>query len=99
MLLPVTPLPQQFGCGQLNRFPTTSKLLSSSEDDSNTIGFTLVSSSENDSNAIEFTLVLDLELYGLLCWGVTFLVVFITRVIGSLVSGAGSDGMSFPCDL
>ena len=76
---------------QFNRFPTTPKLFSSSEDESYTMGFTLVSSSD-DSNAMEFTLVLEMVW---LCWGVTFWVVFLTRVIGSLVS----DVISFPCDL
>ena len=76
----------------------TPKLLSSSEDDYNTIGSTLVLSSANDSNAIELTLVSDLVPQGWLSWGVTFLVVFLTRVIGSLVPRTGSDGISFPYD-
>ena len=63
MLVPVTLYHNNLVVRQLNRFPTTPKLLSSSEDDSNTIESTLVSSSEDCCNAVEFTLVFDLVPY------------------------------------
>ena len=84
---------------QLNRFLTTPKLLQLLEDDSNTIESTLVSGSEDHCSAMEFTLVFDLVPQEWICWGVTFQAAFFISIVGSLVSGAGSDGILFPCDL
>ena len=85
---------------QLNRLPMTPKLSMSSKDDSNTDGSSLVSSSEDDCNTMEFALVLDLVPYGWTCLGVVIpLMGFLTSKVGSLVSGAGLDGISLPCDL
>ena len=84
----------------LNRLPMTPKLSISSKGDSNTDGSSLVSSSEDDCNTMEFALVLDLVPYGLTCLGVVIpLMGFVTSKVGSLVSGAVLDGMSLPCDL
>ena len=80
----------------LNRVPTTPKLLSSSEDDSNIIEFTIVSSSEDDSNATEFTLVLDHVPHGWLDWGVTFLVGFLVKLYVVWYQGLDQMACSSP---
>ena len=74
------------------RFPVSSK------DDSNIDGFS-ASSLEDDCNIMVFAWVLDLVPYGCTCWGVVKpLVGFLTSKVGRLVSGAGLDGISLPCD-
>ena len=57
-----------------------------------------VSPSEDVCDIIVVTWVLDLVPYGCVCWGVVKpLVGFFTSRVGSMVSGAGLDGISLPC--